>query len=71
MREPRLPYRPIKVIPWWTNGVMADQRKALSDTTELTETVYFVHPTGIYLILAHAIGCQVHEIQIYLILKLN
>ena len=28
-------------------GVMADQRKALADTTELTETVYFVHPTGI------------------------
>ena len=55
---------------------MAEEHKALSDTTELTETVYFVHPTGIYvlsiyLILAHAIGCQVHEIQIYLILKLN
>ena len=28
-------------------GVMADQRKALADTTELTDTVYFVHPTGI------------------------
>ena len=26
---------------------MADQRKALADTTELTDTVYFVHPTGI------------------------
>ena len=30
-----------------TPGVMADQRKALADTTELTDTVYFVHPTGI------------------------
>ena len=27
--------------------VMADQHKALADTTELTDTVYFVHPTGI------------------------
>ena len=27
---------------------MADQRKALADTTELTDTVYFVHPTGIH-----------------------
>ena len=26
---------------------MADQRKALTDTNELTDTVYFVHPTGI------------------------
>ena len=26
---------------------MADQRKALTDTTELTDTVNFVHPTGI------------------------
>ena len=26
---------------------MVDQRKALSDTTELTDTVYFLHPTGI------------------------
>ena len=25
-------------------GVMADQRKALTDTAELTDTVYFVHP---------------------------
>ena len=30
-----------------THGVMADQRKSLADTTELTDTVYFVHPTGI------------------------
>ena len=28
-------------------GVMDDQRKALTDTTELTDTVYFVPPTGI------------------------
>ena len=27
------------------HGVMADQRKALPDTTELIDTVYFVHPT--------------------------
>ena len=26
---------------------MADQRKAPTDTTELTDRVYFVHPTGI------------------------
>ena len=26
---------------------MADQRKALADTTEFTDTVYFVNPTGI------------------------
>ena len=30
-----------------TPGVIADQRKALADTTELTDTVYFVHPNGI------------------------
>ena len=30
-----------------TPGVMADQRKALADTTELTDRVYFVHPTRI------------------------
>ena len=30
-----------------TPGVMADQRKTLADTSELTDTVYFVHPTGI------------------------
>ena len=28
-------------------GVMAHQRIALADTTELTDTVYFVHSTGI------------------------
>ena len=26
---------------------MVDQRKALADTNELTDTVYFVQPTGI------------------------
>ena len=30
-----------------TPVVMADQRKALADTAELTNMVYFVHPTGI------------------------
>ena len=38
-----------------TPGVMADQRKALADTTELTETVYFVHPPGIYVLLIYLI----------------
>ena len=35
--EPWLPYQGHIVVP---------QRKALADTTELTDTVYFGHPTG-------------------------
>ena len=42
-------------------GVMADQREALSDATELTDTVYFVHPTGIRT-LNHWVSKQRHSI---------
>ena len=44
----RLHYRADDMVGFCP-GVMANQRKALADTTELTDTVYFVHPTGIEL----------------------
>ena len=46
MTEPWIPYRGY-IMKGLCPGVMVDQRKALADTTELTDTVYFVHPTGI------------------------
>ena len=48
--ESWLPYQGhcSKVVTRWANlVVISDQHKALTDTTELTDTVYFVHPTGI------------------------
>ena len=34
---------------WWASaGVMVDQREALAVSTELTDTVYLVRPTGIW-----------------------
>ena len=40
----------IKDITWWANaGVMTDQRKALVDTTELTDMVYLFTLPGLKL----------------------
>ena len=45
MTVPRLPYQGLN---WWlVRVVMEDQCKALADTTEFTDAVYLIHPTGI------------------------
>ena len=48
MTRPWLPYQG---FTWWPNGLgklsVDNQREAIPDTTDLTDTVYLICPTGI------------------------